>query len=177
MIKIPTNTIPEGQRIWFLLLHNIISGILIFSIGYPLGVYDKYYTSIWDWFSIGFLMHVLSIFALSLILSIIARFLGYMIYKIIMIYRIRKIDGEYRVIKRNVQIKSFWELTSGINSFLSFTFIIVNLLGAFVLAIGLFVIIYNRFFSAMGILGLLLVYVGLKIGLYLLSKRWSGKLT
>lgn len=173
----PSTKTPEGQRIWFLILHNIISGVLLFSIGFCLGFYDKYYTSIWSWFSIDFILHVFYIFIVSMLLSILARYLAYVLYKTLILYRIRKVDGKYKLIRRTRQIKDFWDLSSGINSFMSFTFVLVNFLSAFTLAIGLFIIIYNSFFSALGILGLLLVYITLKIILYLFAKRWSGKIT
>jgi hypothetical protein len=151
----------EGDRIYYFALHNILSAVLFFWIGYAIDLFSQRTQIIEELFKISFIEFYIQVFALNLLTSLFARFITYVILYLLIV-RWRQKD-----------MKKFGEINTGIDS-LNFTFLLAILLGSFLFAIGVLVILQNLLFGGTeSFLILLVCYFIMRGAVYLLIKLFS----
>lgn len=142
----------RGDNIWFFLLYTMFGAIWFFILGY---LYDIFHTisEISEILTMDFLMIMINIIFINLLSSSIAWISAFLILKYIKRYVF------------NTEIRSFGDLSDGINKFplLSLTALLSIILSSLLYAIGFLAILQNSLFAENGFLSLILTYFLIKI--------------
>ena len=154
-----------GDLIWYFCLHNLISVFFFFLFTISFDLYMGQELMLSDIFSKEFWgMVLLQVFPLSILSSIVGRGSAYY-----MINGYIKLKYHKRRVKKS--IKRWSELNRGINK-LGLVFLITALITSIIYSLGLVGILQYALFSEETLLTLIVVYIGLKIGIFYLV-RWG----
>lgn len=147
----------NGERIYYFLLHNILSMIMFFSIAYAMDLFDSRAQSFQDVFYISFVELVVYVLAINILTGIVSRFISYVVlYLLIEKWRKKK-------------MKKFGEINIGIDA-IDFNYILSNILGSILFSVGAVIIIQVVVFGEITVLSFVLSYLIMKIFVYVLIK-------
>ncbi len=154
----------SGDLFGYFLLHNLISVAFFFCFTMCLGIYTERDMTFGYFISSEFWeLTIFQIFPLSLISSILGRITAFFGIKGYYKYRDRK-----KKIKRTT--KRWSEMNVKINR-MGLRFLITALLTSFIYSVGMITMLSYAVFDETTLLPLMVIYFGLKIGIYL-SVRW-----
>ena len=153
----------EGERLTYFIFHNIMSSLLFIWLGLRFDIFEvREFTFPGDLFSSEFIIDFLILYVTILGLSTLTIFLGRLFGYLILMLAFKKGIDDIVIINKE-----------GINR-VSMTLVVSVLISSFVFQIGLLIIIHRRIFgeldSLKSIIGLFVVYIWLKIGVYLIAK-------
>jgi len=153
----------SGDLIWYFCIHNLISIIIFFFVTSCFGIYSGNTLLLSDMFTKPFWELVLfRVFPISILSSIGAR-----ITAILVINESIKIKDR----KKRVRSTKKWsELNTGINK-LGLVFLASGLITSFIYTVGLVGILQYAIFNESTYLTLIVIYIGLKIGIFY-GIRW-----
>ncbi|MFW9968753.1 MAG: hypothetical protein ACFFDF_01045 [Candidatus Odinarchaeota archaeon] len=156
-----------GDVIWYFCLHNLISVFFFFLFTISFDIYMGQDLMLSDIFSKAFWKMVLfQVFPSAIISSIIGRITAYFI-----------INGYIKVKYRKRRIKKkgkkWSELNRGING-LGLIFFFSAFITSIIYSLGLVSILQYAIFSQETLLTLIIIYIGLKLGTYLLVRWFVG---
>jgi len=157
----------SGDLFGYFLLHNLISVLFFFWFTMSLGVYiERDFTFVHAISSEFWELTIFQIFPLSVISSILGRVTAFYSIKGYYKYKDRK-----KKIKRTT--KRWSEMNTKINR-MGLRFLITALLTSFVYSVGMITMLSYAVFDETTLLPLVLIYFGLKVGIYLFV-RWFVK--
>lgn len=161
------NTKAEGERLTYFILHNIISSLLFIWLGFRFDIFGvREFTFPGDLFDSEFIIDFLILYVTILGLSVLSIVIGRIVGYLILMLAFKKAINDIVTINKE-----------GINR-ISMTLVVSVLISAFVFQIGLLIIIHRGIFgeldSLKNIIGLFIVYIWLKIGIYFIAK-WITK--
>jgi len=151
----------NGDRYYYMILHNIISMFLFFWLAISMGLFGKKTQIIQELFRIEFVELFIYVFALTIFTGLIARGISYVILYLLIV-KWRKQD-----------MKKIGEINYGIDA-INFNYIISSLLASLLFSIGALVILQDVIFNSNSIISLFLSYGIMKSGVYLLVKLFSN---
>lgn len=154
----------SGDLFGYFLLHNLISVLFFFWFTMSLGIYVErdfmfgYFISSEFWE-----LTIFQIFPLSVISSLLGRVTAFY-----------SIKGYYKYIERKTKIKRTTKRWSEMNrkiNRMGLRFLITALLTSFIYSVGMITMLSYAIFDETTLLPLMVIYFGLKVGIYL-SVRW-----
>ena len=164
---VETSERASGDLFGYFLLHNLISVLFFFVFTIGLGVYTEqdfifvYFISSEFWE-----LTIFQIFPLSVFSSILGRITAFY-----------SIKGYYKYRDRKTKVrratKRWSEMNRGINR-MGLQFLITALLTSFVYSVGMVTMLSYAVFDETTLLPLMVIYFGLKVGIYLFV-RWFVK--
>jgi len=158
-IKTERSERASGDLLLYFITHNLISILFFFIFTISMGVYVGQLLTFGYIFTIEFLeLTLFQIFPISIISSIMGRITAF--------YVMRAYHNYYK----NRATKKWSELNKGINK-IGLRFLITALITSFSYSIGIIAILSYAIFNEVTLLPLIIVYSGLKIGVYFFV-RW-----
>lgn len=149
-----------GDRWYYLILHNTISAFLFFALMISMNLFNQKTQFIREIFTINFVQLFIYVFALNIFTGLIGRAIAYIIlYFLIVKWRHRN-------------MKKIGEINYGIDS-INFNYFIGSLLGSLLFSIGAVIILQQVLFSDSSIYSLIVSYLVMKGGVYLLVKVFN----
>ena len=145
-----------GDSISYFIFHNIISVTLFFVFTLSLRLYGDKNSNIGYILTSDFWLLFLQIFAISLLSGIIARITVFVIMRAYYSWR-------------NKSMKRWGEISTGINK-VGLTFLISTLFTALVFCLGLIPILQNRIFDENTLFTLIVSYLIIKLGIFLIIR-------
>lgn len=153
----------SGDILNYFILHNIISVIWFFGFTVGFDIYRPHNISFWLLFTAEFwTLVIFQIFPIFIVSGVIGRVTAYGLIKAYYWYENRK-----RTINRAV--KGWSELNEGINK-MGIRFIITALITSFIYSFGIMTILQYVIFNEDTILGFIIIYIGVKIGVFFLVR-------
>jgi len=153
----------EGENLTYFIFHNIISSLLFIWLGLRFDIFEvREFIIPGDLFNSEFIIDFLILYVTILGLSALTIFLGRLFGYLILMLAFRKAVNDIIIINKE-----------GINR-ISMTLVVSVLISSFVFQIGLLIIIHRRIFgeldSLKNVIGLFIVYIWVKIGIYFIAK-------
>ena len=148
----------EGEILWYLLFYNTISGLLFILITTSLGIYDLSEDTISIIITSEFLNLIFIIFIVSLITSIVGRFIAFFTLKFIFSYY-------------NKPMKRFGELQKGVNK-IGMVYLVSTLISSVLFAFGAIAILENMIYDKPTIFTLFATYLILKMTIFVIVKSF-----
>lgn len=146
----------QGDAYYFFGLHTLISMFVTVYIIYTLNLFGERNYSLSYLFTSECWLLVFQMFAIFILVGLLARFLAYIILKLIFTYGLEK------------EIKKIKELNVGINKMTSVSYFLAAFFSAITFTLGLLYILQDRLFGKTQFITLLGAYIVLKVGIYLL---------
>jgi len=153
----------EGEKLTYFIFHNIISSLLFIWLGFRFDIFGvREFTFPGDLFDSEVIIDFLILYGIILGLSVLTIFLGRLVGYLLLMIAFKKGIDDIIIINKE-----------GINR-ISMTLLVSVLISSLVFQIGLLIIVHRRIFgeldSLKSIIGLFIVYIWLKIGVYLIAK-------
>lgn len=151
----------QGDRIYYMILHNTISMILFFWLAISMGLFERKTQFIQDLFTIQFIQLFIYVFALTIFTGLISRGIAYITLYLIIVKWLKK------------NMKMIGEINKGIDA-INFNYIISSMIASILFSIGALVILQDVLFNNNSILFVILSYGIMKVGVYLLVKVFTN---